>query len=116
MILSETARALRVQMYRDRIAAKQAAAESGDWAGYSAYFASQGLEVAKAEHNAKITQARQLVRSTREGIAEAKVTGVNIAGAISANSMAIVTLDALRTEKETLFGRVTSAGLSGGET
>lgn len=114
MILSESARAVRVQMYNDRIAAKELAAENGDWESYSAFFASQGIEVAKAEHNAKITQARQLVRATREEIAESKVTGLNIAAAIAAHNTARITLDVLTKEKQAMFGAVSSAGLSGG--
>lgn len=105
MIISEAARSIRKQQQTERLAAKAAAAESGDWEGYSLYFSSQGLEVAKAEQNAKITQARQLVRKTKEAVEIAKITGVDIAAAMTAHATARVTLEAVKQQKQDLFGR-----------
>ena len=114
MILSEGARALRKQQHTDRLAAKAQAADDGDWEAYSAYFAGQGLEVAKAEHNAKITRARQLIRETRDILDEARVTGNNIPGAIAGVATAKATLVALNAQKQQMFGRPSAFAIGGG--
>ena len=122
MILSDDARAIRKKLQTDRLAEKAAAAaankgksaDDSDYSSYAAFYAAQGLQVAKAEHNAKITQARGLVRSTADDIKLAKVTGAGIREAMAAHATARATLKALEDDKRAMFGRSTTAVLSGG--
>lgn len=116
MQLSESARVLRNEMRDARLKAKKKAAKDGDHTAYSNFYSGQGLQVAKSEHNAKITQARQLVRTTREAAKTAqKVTGVGIPEALVEFATAQATLTALTKQKQDLFGTASAFGLSGGE-
>jgi hypothetical protein len=114
MIGSPEVRKLRKKQQLALLAAKAKAAETGDWAAYSAFFASQGIEQAKSAHNAKITAARGLVRSSKDAIAMAQVTGEGIGAAFAAHTTATATLAALRKQKDVLFKPMTSANLTAG--
>ena len=114
MIGSPEVRALRKEHQLARLAVKEKAAKSGDWSGYSAFFANQGIQVAKAAHNSKITAARQLVRGAKNAVVLAKVTGEGIEAAAAAHTTAVITLAALKKQKQDLFKPMTSANLTGG--
>lgn len=115
MILSSGARALRKQQQMDRLFAKRAAAESGDYGAYREFYENQGIQKARAAHNAKIAQARQLVRSTRDQLDEARVTGAGIQTAMASHATAKATVVALEQEKQAMFGRASAFGISGGD-
>ena len=112
MNLSSDARKLRKQQQLDRLAAKAEAADSGDYAAYSEFYAGQSLQKAKAELNAKITAARQLLRKVNDELDVARVSGVNIQAAHAAVSTAAATVAALEAEKQTVFGRQSGASIS----
>lgn len=109
MILSEEARAIRKQSQLARLKAKQ-----DDPDGYPDFYANQPVQKAKAEMNAKITAARQLIRVSREALDIARASGEGIEAAENALDIASAALNALLAQKQARFKPNLPANISGG--
>lgn len=76
MNLSDASRATRKQQQTARLAAKES-----DPDGYPAFYAAQPVQVAKAEANEEIRQAKVAVREAARDLELAKASGVGIQAA-----------------------------------
>lgn len=109
MILSDEARAARKEAQRERLKAK-----ADKKVDYPVFYADQPLQLARAEVNDQIRQARQLIRQANKDLEISRATGINIVVAEGAVRDAKAALAGLRLLKQTRFKPNVGAALSAG--